>query len=270
MRYKFLIPISLLLFSFSIHDISKFSPAVHAKDPHWDGHPLSDSEALELKQALQQPYAYLSRGGQAVAFLSADGRYVIKFFKQNKFDGKSQAKRHALRHKVFNSYTTAFDMLSSETGLLFIHLNPTDNLKRSLTLKDSTGAELIVELDTCDFVIQRRAMLPSEHLNALLARGDLQGAEQALAELVQLIDTIYNKGIRNRDPNIIKNYGFIDGAPVLIDAGRLTIDLKNKRYLKKLHRSLPRLRQWIDINYPLLKPACDEAIEKLLHKSETP
>ena len=55
-------------------------------NPAWDVHVLTDEEHRELDGALAQQYHYLACGNQAFAFLSEDGRYVLKFFKQKLFE----------------------------------------------------------------------------------------------------------------------------------------------------------------------------------------
>ncbi len=246
--YKSFIPLSLLFFSFNIQECDKFYPALHPHQTRWEGHSLHSSDITTLTCALDQPYTYLGRGGQATAFVSQDGQFVIKFFKQKKLED--------CRDQTFSSYTIAFDELTSESQLIYIHLNSTNHLKKSIRLSDSTGKERWVELDTCDFVVQRRAVLPLEYLQDLMKRGHREEAQQAIDQLIQIIQATYKKGVRNRDPNIIKNYGFIQGAPVLIDAGRLVKCKNHKekaRYHKKLKRSLYRLQEWLDSHFPELK-----------------
>ena len=111
----------------------------------------------ELKNVLDQPYHYLAKGAQSYVFTSADKQTVIKFFRiyhlippiwlttlsfplplQTYKIRKMLEKRSEL-DKDFQSYKIAFEELKDETGLLFLNLNKTDHLKKSLTIYDKIG-----------------------------------------------------------------------------------------------------------------------------------
>src|SRR5579871_1274024 len=51
-------------------------------DPLFEVTGQSGEAESEVRRALSQKYTYLAAGGQAFVFLSEDGNYVIKFFKQ--------------------------------------------------------------------------------------------------------------------------------------------------------------------------------------------
>ncbi|MCB1084591.1 MAG: hypothetical protein KDK60_00655, partial [Chlamydiia bacterium] len=65
-----------------------FSPAAITSSlqprPEWNiTHEASD--IAETLQALKQPYHYLGKGSQSFVFLSEDKKYVIKFFKHQRW-----------------------------------------------------------------------------------------------------------------------------------------------------------------------------------------
>ena len=53
---------------------------------------------------------------------------------------KKTLKREEKRNKVFSAFKLSFDSLPNETGLLYVHLNPTEHLKKTLRLFDAKAA----------------------------------------------------------------------------------------------------------------------------------
>ena len=249
----------------------------------WDGHALIPQEKNVLEKALCQPYRYLSKGGQSFVFLSEDGNYVIKFFKQKIFSiphfqsrypflahflkERKIKQRAAKRDRIFSGYKIAFDKLAKETGVLYVHFNATSHLQKTLQLTLPSGQALSVDLDDCDFIVERRAECLQDHLNALLAQDRIYEAGDALRRLLELYCVFYQKDVRDRDVEIANNYGFVDGAPVLFDAGRLLpcVGHKDKKkYQKRIQSILPSFRNWVKAHYPMLIPYCDGAIAKII------
>src|ERR1700722_10608768 len=54
-------------------------------DARWNVRPLQDKETQTLMQVFAQPYFYMGKWCQVYVFASADGKYVIKFFKYQCF-----------------------------------------------------------------------------------------------------------------------------------------------------------------------------------------
>ena len=49
--------------------------------PEWESPPLSPADKQELTRILDQEFSYMGKGAQSYVFGSADGKYVLKFFK---------------------------------------------------------------------------------------------------------------------------------------------------------------------------------------------
>src|SRR5271157_3130153 len=88
MRFKFLIfifflalliPIDRYFFkcnaSFSIRYLYSCMP----NQPQWDLPPLTPQQELQLDRILEQKFRYLAKGTHCYAFVSEDGKYVMKF-----------------------------------------------------------------------------------------------------------------------------------------------------------------------------------------------
>jgi hypothetical protein len=226
-----------------------------------------------VDKALAQSYRFLGMGEQSSAFVSDDGNYVIKFFKNRLFsvasprfsipfysewDRRKKTQKKALRRDhIYSTYRHCCDRLSQETGIFYVHFNTTDTLQKTLRLSENASCEnaFIVNLDECDFVLQRRAIGLKEYLNSLLEQGRISEAVNAIDRLMQMPYALYKNGMRDRDIVFINNYGFIEDKPVLFDVGRLFPahgELGRKKMEKKAALFMSSIYSWIKANYPEL------------------
>ena len=254
-------------------------------NPEWETRLLSSNEEQEVAKALSQPYCYLGSGGQCFSFVSSDDRYVIKFIKQKAFDlpiwlhrfpfpfliyglrEKKIEKRKAKRNRVFNAFKLSFDLLPKETGLLYVHLNQTEHLKKVLPFCDPCKKTHFLNLDDLEFVIQKKADLAYNTLNAFMEKRDWEGAKLAIDQLLSLNVKLYQKGFLNRDPNFRSNCGFIEADPIVIDVGRIIYDetiKKKENYNQELLKIIPKFRSYVSLQYPELLSHFDQVVEKII------
>ncbi len=266
---------------FSIGAISSSHPYIK----EYDTRPLLISEEKELKHALEQPYNYFGRGGQAFVFFSEDGKYVVKFFKQrlfrknwllnhiplpkvlHRYRAKRNWKREDKHMRDFFSYKIAFEEFLDETGLLFVHLNPTNTLQTKLTIEDPLHLKHTIDLDKFDFIVQRRAENTLERIDQYMRNGDIEKAEDAIKKMLLLISLRCKKGFIDRDPNIGTNCGFIGDRAIKIDVGRLAhseeMKQPEKHNLEILHVT-KSFEKWIEAFYPELLPSLKTHIKETL------
>ncbi len=228
--------------------------------------PAANADSQEIAHLLAQPYRYFGDGGQSFVCFSADGKYVLKFFKRLDTNRHKQAQKW---RRVVQSFQLAQERLAPESGLLYVHFQATQDLPQAFVV-DVQAAPMTLDLNKWDFVLQRRAVPTSEYLQALKAQGDLEGAKLALKQLFDLSAQLYTKGVRNRDANFKSNTGFLDGKPLLIDVGRLTLCPKGGTkalHRKEVRRISQKFRSWLETNYPELSPYFDELVEEILKKA---
>lgn len=212
-------------------------------DPDWD---VEGGSSEPLKAIFNQRFTYLNAGGQSYVFASEDGQYVLKFFKHyrmrlhplirilplpktlNQKREKQKTKRLRKLVRDFTSYKLAFEQLPKETKLLFVHLNKGDNLKLKTTIIDRLNIAHTIDLDSHEFVLQRRAELAYPYIKRLVESGDIDKAKKAVESICQLITSRCEKGIYDEDAKIHRNVGFIDEEAILIDVGRLKLDPRRK------------------------------------------
>lgn len=61
--------------------LAKFSSPTFLPSADWELPPLTFEEQQEVERILSQKFTYLARGSQAFAFISEDGKYILKLFK---------------------------------------------------------------------------------------------------------------------------------------------------------------------------------------------
>lgn len=236
--------------------------------PQWETTPLSADELTRIKQILNQPYSYLSKGVQSFVFASHDGQYVIKFFRHDHLTAPfwltpaTKAKREQRLHREFLSYKIAFENLRKETGLVFLHLNKTTDLHQTLDLVDKLGIHHQIPLDKYEFLVQKRACLLYTALNQMIENNKIADAKVTLTRLVQLLAQRAREGISDKDPDLETNFGVIGTEPIQIDVGRFG---KTDARLDKdeIIRVTDRLHHYLTKRCPELDQHLKTQIEKL-------
>ncbi len=253
-------------------------------NPHWEVS-FSDEDLQELQEALSQTYTYLESGSQSYAFVSEDNAYVIKFFKHKRWrlnplidalplPPSLSAKRERWKQKkketvdaTFESCVTSYREFKDETGLLFVHLNKS-SLNHILTVKDRIGFKHQIELGNVEFVIQKKAIPTGPYLLSLKEKGKTEEAKKALSALLDFTVKRAEKGYSDKDPHLIRNFGFINDQAIEIDIGGFHRDPKkdlnyfHSHEMKKIKR---KLLPWLEENYPELAPFAEEQFSRLIY-----
>lgn len=266
---------------FRVHKVaSTLSPRAD-----WEIAPLSSEQRSEIGQILSQPFHFLGNGGQCYAFISEDGQSVLKLFKQhhmrpeswfNKiwlpsfFENQRQRILKNRRHRlelIFGSCKIAYDQFREGTGLLYIHLNKTDEWHRPLTLVDKIGIAHQIDLDQTEFALQKCATLALPTLDDLIAKGNVEEAKQAIDSLLQLIIDRSKAGIGDQDPVIRRNFGFLGTRAVEIDLGSYFKDpylQAPSQYRRVLFLETLNFKTWLQKNHPELCKHLDTKLNELL------
>lgn len=211
----------------------------YAARAEWDIPPLTLPEKSTLSNILQQKFTYIGKGVQSYAFSSEDNNYVIKFFKFKHlkpspiigwlpawapFENYRIKKREHIKKKldgVFEGYHLAYMQHRPESGLIFLHINPTKDLFPTLTVIDKMGRHHSIELDKVPFLIQAKAKTMRIVLHDLLEKGEIEQAKARISEIFKLYLSEYHKGIYDHDHGIMHNAGFVGSSPIHLDVGKL-------------------------------------------------
>ena len=225
-----------------------FGSALAGKGWHWakDGFsirrtqfPLGEKSRAPfdptIAAALSQTYRYLGRGHQCYAFESADGQYVLKLPRYDRYlvpfwlracrfsflDSYREElrldKEKRLRF-LLTSFGIAFDELREETALLCLHLGESDIFRSKTKIVDRLRRSYEIDLDKSAFILQRKKPLMMPVFEKSLKEGDRKAAKEILDAFLAVVAVRAGKGIFNKDPSFLRNFGY-DGEGVQIDIG---------------------------------------------------
>lgn len=253
--------------------------------------PTDAAQEVILASILNQPYTYLGKGAQSYVFTSADGKYVLKFFKfkhlrQNfyidilpdigpiaSYKAKQAARKERKLAGVFTSHLLAYNKHRDESGLIFIQMNTTNNPHRTVTLFDKIGRQYILDLESFPFVLQRRGVPLDTALKSLLDKGDIGAAKEKITKIFTLYAQEYSKGLFDHDHGIDRNTGFIDNNAAHLDVGKLLADESMKDTATAKRDAIEagnRLKQWISNNFKGYSPVLNRHIDNTINTLFSP
>ena len=251
----------------------------------WKLSELSTTEEQDLKKILSQKFNYLGKGCQSYVFASADGDYVLKFVKFQRFrpkpwldylvslpymDQYRQSKINKMNKKLdmlFSSWKIAYENLKPETGLIFVHLNKTHNLNQFVTIYDKLGFQHQINLDDTVFLLQKRAKMLCSTINDLMKQGKISEAKQLLDHLLTTILSEYHRGLADNDHALMQNTGVFHGTPVHIDVGQFVINLEmqNPDICKlELFSKTFKFNKWLERHHPELATYFSQKLEDII------
>ncbi len=256
----------------------------------WSTEKLTEAQKELVLEILSQEFNYLGSGAEVYAFQSVDGRYVIKFFKMKhlipktwlkwvplpgleKYRSNKIDKRISRQNELFSSYKLAYDDLREETGLIYIHLNKSKDLKMKIRILDRMRKSYVVNLDHYEFVIQRKSQLVHDRITALMQKGNREGALEAIHNLLKAVVSQCKQGYIDRDSGISHNYGFLDDKVIHFDVGRIMRDENAQNpthYQREILRVGKKIELWLNLEYPALVPDLEEAINAMIDPSLSP
>ena len=236
----------------------------------------------QAAEILNQKFTYLNHSGQMTVYQSQDQKYVLKFFNPRSVIKKSWfqqfpklrrlnslkwiantyfSKKERMQ-RFFLRYEMAYQDLRDETGLVYVHLDPSTCLSKNVDVVDKEGNLHRIALDAYPFVLQKKVELTMHHLGRLLKNGDVEGAQKSVEQIYDLFLTRTQKGYTDRLQTLYKNYGFIDGRAVQLDIGRIRKDpeLAVKPEMKRI---ITNITPSIAEPFPELAPVLQEHLKAL-------
>lgn len=240
-------------------------------------HVLSSDEWNFLRHTLSQHFSYLDRGHQSFAFVSADQKYVLKFFYVRDLKSfsllpspseEALTKSQKKLDMVLEGYQVAFEKDRDNCGLLYVQLAPNPDLNLMVTVNDRFGIPHEVNLSKVPFVIQQKVIPTRNMIKSYLDKGDSTQTIEYLKKIADMYKDSYSRGIYDRDRNVIDNTGFIDGRVIRIDAGRLHYGQEwtnPHTFLPDLHLVMVnRIALFLHKYYPFYKVEIVSSIESYL------
>lgn len=237
----------------------------------WEIAPLTTEQQEKLDGVLKQKFYYIAKGTQSYAFGSEDGLYVIKFFKFKhlkpnwfvdnlppispfvEYRDKQAARKQKKLDGAFAGYHLAYETHREDSGLLFIHLNKSKDLHKTVILVDKIGLEHHADLDKMVFFVQKKVETTRHRINESMKKGDLASAKENIRKIFDLYVSEYKKGIYDRDHGVMHNTGFAGDQPIHLDVGMLSRkeSMKHPQEAKDdLALIVRKFRIWFTENYP--------------------
>lgn len=254
-------------------------------NPDWEVRPLTESELSTFDKILNQPFIYLGKGVQSYVFQSRDGKYVIKFFKYQRFRMQPwlayfpplpaivEYRQEKLEKKwkkldgFVKSWKIAFENLKDETGLIYVHLNKTHYLQKELLVYDKIGKAHHLDLDQTEFCVQRKAEMLCTVLLNQRKNQDLTASQNLIVDLLALIMSEYRRGLADNDHALMQNTGVVDGKPIHIDVGQFVFNEEIKQpsvYNQELFTKTYKFKQWLEGHYPELYPFLEKELKLII------
>ena len=233
----------------------------------------SDQQLTTLTSIVRQRFRYLKKGSQAYAFVSDDGRYVLKLFKLHHMQNANWLKsipsfgilkkyRDSLFERrgyrinlTLNSYKIAAEQLPEECALIYAQILPSSAYTLPVTIQDAIGRTYSIDLARHGYAIQRKSDLVLPCFEQWIEGDEIEKGKAAIDSLVALIAQRSLKGIQDTDPDLHKNAGLVGGRAIFIDIGsfhecptvRLPSEMKQDMNKVFLHFS-----QWLTLRSPEL------------------
>lgn len=269
---------------FSIHKISSRLPF----NATWEVESITDKQReLLIQKVFPQNYYHLAAGNQCYAFISEDRQYVLKFFKmQNlfpkgwmnslsfsvleQFGLKNEKSNQLFSERIFASYKDAYETLRKETGLIYIHFNKTREFKTRVNLFDNKGKKHVVDLDSVEYIVQKKATKIYDQLSHLLEQDKYEDLRTSIRSFLQLIAIRCEKGFVDHDLSIRNNFGFVGNSAVQFGCATLTRDSSMKypmNFRQEVLEAAERLDMWARDNFPEITLFIQEEAQRIINQS---
>jgi hypothetical protein len=197
----------------------------------------------QIEEIASEKLYYLGNGAEAIAFVSADEKYVVKFFIHSRLIAKPRFRPRArisqlLSKKpllakvdhVLRRYEQGLHLAPNETAMLAIHRYCSPEILPTCTIVDQEGKHHSIDLNKVAFVVQRRAYP--------LSKAELRNYGPDIDKQIEELSTnLASKGFVNLSHGFYPpNYATLEGKAIMIDLGKLEYlpEKANQQEEKKL------------------------------------
>ncbi len=235
-----------------------------------------------LNTVLSQTFYYLGSGSQSYTFASQDGKYVLKFFKMHRILPKNWLRdfpfslfekyrldnverRQREFETIFRNFKAAYEQMRDETGLLYLHLNKTRDLKTPVQLIDQEGKKCLIDIDSKEFAVQWKAQKMCDYL--LEIKESEEQLRGAVRSLLYVIASLCAQGYCDQSVDICSNFGFVDKRAFIFDITHLYADesLKQPRFLQvEMLSAVEKISHWAERFHPDLVNILHEEVHSVL------
>lgn len=254
-------------------------------DPQWDIATLSPDDNDEISGIVSQPFYYLGKGCQSYVFSSQDDKYVIKFFKYQRFRPQEwlnyftfipfvdQLQREKIAKKklkldnAFAGWKLAYEELQPETGVIYVHFNKSGDFAKEFVIYDKLGLKHTLPLGNLEFMIQKKADMLCPKLLQLQADKRTEEAQLIIDRLLTMIVHEYQRGYADNDHALMQNTGVYEGYPIHIDVGQFVKNptvMQKEVYHQELFNKMWKFRKWLRSHNEELADYLDYKLQQLI------
>lgn len=221
----------------------------------------SNLNEKRLEVLFDKEYRYLDEGCQSFVFVSPDDEYVLKLlkyptlfplFSKLPFLNKMNIYRLWIEKKKISvissidSFNNSLKFFPHESAIVVFGVN--SNALRDLKIKviDRLGIHHLIPFSKTIVILQKKGSSFSE----TLLNSDKKKQEDLLDNLFSLLKKRRSYGFIDKDPNLIKNVGFQNDEPLLIDVGGLMKTSDSKKFSREVEKIELSFIPWIKKNTP--------------------
>jgi hypothetical protein len=221
----------------------------------------------ELQFLHNERFYYLGKGAQAFAFVSSDKKYVIKFIRFDHLLPKPFVRLFKdINHpyikfrlnrsereikELLQSFSFAQNELKNDTEVLYFQKHKLD---KPIVIYDKIGC--IHKINNAPFIVQK--YIPS--LGDQIYHLENEDQKALIDQVFSLACKRFSHGIKDKDPNLLTNFGFVDHKLVQFDIGRFystknyqNMDIREnelkdifKPFLEHFIKKDPSIKQYFD------------------------
>ncbi len=260
----------ILAFKISVFLLNDRFSSSAVKHPLLITSPLPLPGKEEVEKILDQTFTYMGRGSQMFVFESQDGKYVLKLINFSRFrphlflGSKKRALKQEKEAHLFRSLAIANSHLKEECGLVYLHLHPSSEIRKQITIRDKLERHYTLDPATTPFILQKKGELLYPYFQKLMQQGKEEEAKEALSRLVALLLTRYRKGIQDEDAFLPKNAAFIQGTPSFIDLGQFALQKKEPSHRQEIEKITRKMARWFTEHSPSLARHLEYLIKDLI------
>jgi hypothetical protein len=210
-------------------------------------------------------FTYLAHGAQSFVFESEGRDWTLKLFRYDRWihPWRKFIRNEILKKKerlpydqkinrLFSSAKLAFENAADLTGLVYLHLNPSEEKLPTVLLIDSLGREHKLDLSGVYFAIQHRARPLAQVFVEAIQEEDLEKFKRLTRSFVDLLSARASRGIRNTDTKVHRNFGFWKERAMEWDFGNYRIDpamMTEEEKAREINRFLLKPKRYM-IDFP--------------------
>jgi hypothetical protein len=242
--------------------------------PEWDVVQSKDRHKF-FYVASQAIGTWMGKGENCCTFNFANDRYVIKlvrfdarkkepgFLKRLIHYGRQEKPSPRLQEALYSAKLSV-EELAAQTGVTYVHLNPTRDLVANIKVRDFFGQEFRLFGDGVCFVVQEKAVPFIKKISMLMNGEDVDGAKRHIDRVVDLYVSLARKGYVQRDG---LNVGFVGDRAIFMDVWHFEKASRcpfRERIAYDARETLRPIESWLVATHPVLGEYYQNRIQCLI------